>query len=52
LTRPQLNTLFDASGVAKFRRVLDTGDQSDAWTEAFLDKVNQIAAAGPCPAKS
>jgi hypothetical protein len=49
LTRQQLNTLFDASGVAEFRRILGSRDEPQAWTEVFLAKVKQIASAGPCP---
>ena len=52
LTPQQLNTLFEASGVARFRRVIDGGDEPQAWTDAFLDKVKQIASAGPCPVAS
>ena len=48
LTRPQLNTLFDASGVAAFREVLRKGYPAQAWTDAFVAKVDQIASAGPC----
>ena len=49
LTRPQLNTLFEASGVTTFRRVLGAVHEPQAWTAAFLAKVDQIASAGPCP---
>jgi hypothetical protein len=49
LTPQQLNTLFEASGVAGFRTVLGAGHDAQAWADAFLDKVNQIASAGPCP---
>jgi hypothetical protein len=49
LTARQLNTLFEASGVSMFRGVLSTGDPAQAWTDAFLAKVEQIASAGPCP---
>ena len=49
LTPQQLNTLFDASGVARFQRVLDGGHEPQAWTDAFLAKVQEIASAGPCP---
>lgn len=49
LTRPQLNTLFEASGVTTFRRVLGAVHEPQAWTDAFLAKVDQIASAGPCP---
>jgi hypothetical protein len=49
LTPQQLNTLFEASGVAGFRTVLGAGHEAPAWTDAFLAKVEQIASAGPCP---
>ena len=49
LTRKQLDTLFDASGVAAFHGVLGKGNPPHAWTDAFLAKVEQIASAGPCP---
>ena len=49
LSQQQLNTLFEASGVARFRTVLNGGHEPQAWTDAFLDKVKQIADAGPCP---
>ena len=49
LTRDQLNTLFEASGVTSFPHVLAAARQSQAWTDAFLDKVGQIRDAGPCP---
>jgi hypothetical protein len=49
LTRPQLTTLFDASGVAGFHEVLQKGHPAQAWTDAFVAKVDQIASAGPCP---
>ena len=49
LTAQQLNTLFETSGVAGFRTVLGAGDEPQAWTNAFLAKVEQIASAGPCP---
>jgi len=49
LTPLQLNTLFEKSGVARFKTVLGDGDEPQAWTDAFLAKVEQIASAGPCP---
>jgi hypothetical protein len=48
LTRDQLNTLFEASGVTAFPHVAAAARQPQAWTDAFLDKVEQIRAAGPC----
>jgi hypothetical protein len=49
LTPQQLNTLFEASGVTAFPHVAAIARDPQNWTDAFLDKVNQIAAAGPCP---
>lgn len=48
LTPPQLNTLFEASGVTEFPHVAAIAREPQNWTDAFLDKVNQIASAGPC----
>jgi hypothetical protein len=49
LTPQQLNTLFEASGVTAFPHIAAAAKEPQNWTDAFLDKVNQIAAAGPCP---
>jgi hypothetical protein len=49
LTRPQLDALFESSGVAAFHGLLGKGNAPQAWTDAFLAKVDQIASAGPCP---
>jgi hypothetical protein len=49
LTRPQLNALFDGSGIASFPHVLTAAHQPAAWTSVFLDKVRQIRDGGPCP---
>ena len=49
LTREQLNTLFESSGVAAFHGLLGKGNAPQAWTDAFLAKVEQIASVGPCP---
>lgn len=45
----QLDTLFEASGVTAFPHVAAIARDPQNWTNAFIDKVNQIAAAGPCP---
>jgi hypothetical protein len=45
----QLNTLFDASGFTTFPHVLAAARDPQAWTDAFVAKVDEIAAAGPCP---
>jgi hypothetical protein len=49
LTRQQLNTLFDASGVSEYPHLLPTSRTPQEWTGAFLGKVEQIASGGPCP---
>jgi hypothetical protein len=49
LTPQQLNTLFEASGFSRFPHVLLAARQPQSWTDVFLAKVDQIAAAGPCP---
>jgi hypothetical protein len=49
LRREQLDALFATSGVTTFPHVLAEAHQPRAWTDAFLDKVRQIEAAGPCP---
>jgi len=49
LSAEQLNTLFDAAGVTSFSHVLTEAHQPQAWTDAFLAKVAEIASAGPCP---
>ena len=49
LTPQQLNTLFEASGLTAYPHVVAAAHTPQAWTDAFLAKVNQIASAGPCP---
>jgi hypothetical protein len=49
ISAEQLDTLFAASGVAAFPHVLAEARRPHAWTAAFLDKVDQIERAGPCP---
>ena len=49
LSPAQLNTLFEAAGVTSFSHVSTEAHQPQAWTDAFLAKVAEIAAAGPCP---
>ena len=48
VTPPQLNTLFEASGVTAFPHIAAIGKDPQNWTNAFLDKVKQIEDAGPC----
>lgn len=52
LSPAQLNTLFEAAGVTSFGHVLTEAHQPQAWTDAFLAKVDAIANAGPCPSAS
>lgn len=49
LTAPQLDALFEASGVSTYPHVLAAGRKPREWTDAFLAKVEQIASGGPCP---
>jgi hypothetical protein len=49
LTPQQLNTLFEASGVTAFPHIAAAAKEPQNWTNAFLDKVEQIGSAGPCP---
>jgi hypothetical protein len=49
LAAAQLNTLFESSGVTAFEHVLADARRPQAWTDAFLAKVAQLEAAGPCP---
>jgi hypothetical protein len=49
LSAAQLNTLFEHAGVTTFGHVLTEAHNPQAWTDAFLAKVDAIAAAGPCP---
>jgi hypothetical protein len=50
LTRRQLDTLFEASGVTSFPHVVAAAHQPSAWTDVFLAKVHEIERGGPCPA--
>ena len=49
LSQSQLNALFEASGFSTFPHVLAEARNPQAWTQVFLAKVEEIAAAGPCP---
>jgi hypothetical protein len=49
LTVPQLNALFEASGVSSYPNLLAKGRKPQEWTDVFLGKVEQIASGGPCP---
>ena len=49
LTADQLNTLFEASGISAHAHITLLARDPKNWTAAFLDKVNQIRSAGPCP---
>ena len=50
LSPAQLNTLFTAAGVTSFGHVLTEAHSPQAWTDAFVAKVEAIASGGPCPA--
>jgi hypothetical protein len=49
LSRSQIEALFIASRATTFNSVNAAGRNASAWAEAFLDKVQQIRTAGPCP---
>jgi hypothetical protein len=49
LSARQLHELFVGSRVTAHDGVSLEGRSADAWVRAFQDKVQQIAAAGPCP---
>lgn len=48
LSVAQLRSLFDGARVTRFDQVSATARSADAWISAFLDKVEQVKAAGPC----
>jgi hypothetical protein len=50
LTEPQLAALFASARFPEFHRGAGAAADPHAWAAAFLDKVRQITAAGPCPA--
>ena len=49
ITATQLNALFESSGMTRFPHVATDARSTAAWTDTFLAKMDQIAAAGPCP---
>jgi hypothetical protein len=49
LSREQLDALFTAAGVSTFNHVIANAHSARAWTDTFLNKVQQIERAGPCP---
>jgi len=49
LTRPQLSGLFTAAGVTRIDHLIGDAHQPDAWVTAFMAKIDQMAAGGPCP---
>jgi hypothetical protein len=51
LSAAQIRSLFVGSGATQLNQVVAAAHDPDAWTKAFLDKVNQIESAGPCPAQ-
>jgi hypothetical protein len=48
LTWSQLSALFTAAGMTRFDHVIGEAHDADAWVRAFMTKVDQIAAGGPC----
>jgi hypothetical protein len=50
LSAAQIEELFTASRVTTFDGVHAGGRNAAAWVEVFLNKVQQIRTAGPCPA--
>ena len=49
LTERQVTSLFEGARFREFRGGEGRGADVHAWTAAFLDKVRQIVAGGPCP---
>ena len=49
LSVSQLRRLFDGARVTTHDQVRAAGRSADAWISTFLDKVEQIKTAGPCP---
>jgi hypothetical protein len=49
LSIAQLRGLFDGARVTMHDQVAAAGRSADAWISTFLDKVDQIGSAGPCP---
>jgi hypothetical protein len=49
LSIAQLRGLFDGARVTSHDQVTAAGRSADAWISTFLDKVDQITSAGPCP---
>jgi len=49
LSVAQVRSLFTGSGVTQLNQVVAAAHDPDAWARAFMDKVEQIETAGPCP---
>ncbi len=49
LTWPQLNALFTTAGMTRIDHLIGDAHQPDAWVTAFMAKIDEIAAGGPCP---
>lgn len=49
LSTAQIRSLFAGSGATRLNQVLTASHDPDAWTTAFLEKVNAIETGGPCP---
>ncbi len=52
LTEPRIAALFTAARFPEFHGGRGKGADPHAWAAAFLEKVRQISAAGPCPSSS
>lgn len=49
LSVDQLRGLFEGSRITAHDQMSASARSADAWIQAFLDKVGQLRAAGPCP---
>lgn len=49
LSERQIASPFSAARFREFFGGTGVGADLDAWAQAFREKVNQIASAGPCP---
>jgi hypothetical protein len=49
LSRAQIRALFSGARLESYAELSAEGRDAEAWADAFLDRVRQIARAGPCP---
>ena len=49
LSRTQLRALFDGARVTRVDQLTAEARRPEAWVRVFLDRVEQIRTAGPCP---